>query len=95
MSVCESVNLWVPPENFSLVEPGIFRSGFPKKKNFAFLKKLKIRSIVCLVQEEYPSANLQFLHSIGAKLMQFGVAGNKVLHTPIYTHIHTHTLPDR
>jgi hypothetical protein len=36
----------LPPENFTLVTPFIYRSGFPKKKNFQFLKKLKLKSIL-------------------------------------------------
>jgi tyrosine-protein phosphatase SIW14 len=72
-----ALDCWVPPDNFSMVDTGIYRSGFPKKKNFPFLKKIGIKAIICLVLEEYPKANTDFLHSIGAKLYQFGVAGNK------------------
>jgi tyrosine-protein phosphatase SIW14 len=35
-----------PCENFNLVTPGVYRSAFPKKKNFKFLKKLKLKSIL-------------------------------------------------
>lgn len=35
-----------PPENFAMVMPGVYRSGFPKKQNFEFLKKLKIKTIL-------------------------------------------------
>jgi hypothetical protein len=35
-----------PMENFTLVTPGVFRSSFPKKKNFSFLKKLKLKSVL-------------------------------------------------
>ncbi|KXN70292.1 hypothetical protein CONCODRAFT_7130 [Conidiobolus coronatus NRRL 28638] len=44
----------LPPENFTLVTPFIYRSGFPKKKNFQFLKKLKLKSILTLILEDYP-----------------------------------------
>lgn len=37
-----------PMENFSLVVPGVYRSAFPKKRNFAFLKKLGVKSILCV-----------------------------------------------
>jgi tyrosine-protein phosphatase SIW14 len=36
----------VPPENISLVCKGIYRSSFPKKKTFDFVKKLKLKSIL-------------------------------------------------
>ncbi|RSH90062.1 hypothetical protein EHS25_001395 [Saitozyma podzolica] len=38
----------VPPINFSLVAPGVYRSGHPNKKNFGFLRRLKLRGIMYL-----------------------------------------------
>jgi tyrosine-protein phosphatase SIW14 len=76
MSEEEDGVFW-PPDNFAVVCKGIYRSGFPKKKNFGFLKKLGIRMVIYLCLEEYPKANIEFLETIGAKLCQFGVAGNK------------------
>ncbi|KAJ1678379.1 hypothetical protein EV182_004170 [Spiromyces aspiralis] len=35
-----------PPANFAMVAPFIYRSGMPKKKNFAFLKRLGLKSIL-------------------------------------------------
>jgi len=36
-----------PPENFAIVAPGIFRSSFPRRKNFRFLKEsLKLKSVL-------------------------------------------------
>ena len=67
-----------PMENFVLVSPGIFRSAFPKKRNFSFLKKLKLKSILTLILEEYPTQNMAFLQDNNIKFFQFGVAGNKV-----------------
>ncbi|EPZ33600.1 protein-tyrosine phosphatase [Rozella allomycis CSF55] len=66
-----------PPENFSLVCPGVYRSSFPKKRHFPFIKKLKLKSIVTLILEDYPEINLQFLNENNIKLYQFGVPGNK------------------
>ncbi|KAI3969699.1 hypothetical protein MKX01_020260, partial [Papaver californicum] len=37
--------LFVPPLNFSMVDNGIFRSGFPHTSNFSFLQTLGLRSI--------------------------------------------------
>lgn len=67
----------VPPFNFAMVHRGVYRSGYPTKKNFAFLRRLGIRTVVYLCPEPYPEANRKFLRSIGARLMQFGLAGNK------------------
>ena len=68
----------IPPENFSMVEGGLYRSGFPKKKNFPFLKALGIKSILTLVLEEYPATHQEFNAQNGIQLLQFGVPGNKV-----------------
>lgn len=36
----------VPPENFALVCPGVYRSGFPKKRNFGFMQTLGLKTIL-------------------------------------------------
>ncbi|KAM2895708.1 hypothetical protein FF1_010773 [Malus domestica] len=64
-----------PPINFSMVEDGIFRSGFPQPSNFPFLKSLNLRSIIYLCPEPYPEANLEFLRSQNIRLLQFGIEG--------------------
>lgn len=40
--------LYVPPLNFSLVEDGIYRSGFPMPINYPFLEQLGIKTIIYL-----------------------------------------------
>lgn len=40
--------IYVPPLNFSLVEDGIYRSGFPMPINYPFLKQLKLKTIIYL-----------------------------------------------
>jgi tyrosine-protein phosphatase SIW14 len=66
-----------PCENFNLVISGVYRSAFPKRKNFKFLKKLQLKSILTLILEEYPEQNALFLKENNIKLFQFGVPGNK------------------
>ena len=36
----------VPPENFAMVCPGVYRSGFPKKRNFRFLEGLGLKTVL-------------------------------------------------
>jgi tyrosine-protein phosphatase SIW14 len=67
----------IPMENFSMVCKGVYRGAFPKKKNFPFLKKLGLKSILTLILEEYSEQNMKFLNENNIKLFQFGVAGNK------------------
>ncbi|XP_009134710.1 tyrosine-protein phosphatase DSP3 isoform X2 [Brassica rapa] len=63
------------PSNFSMVEDGIYRSGFPKPENFGFLTTLNLRSIIYLCPEPYPEENLKFLEANNIKLFQFGIEG--------------------
>ncbi|KAJ3190177.1 hypothetical protein HDU85_000468 [Gaertneriomyces sp. JEL0708] len=66
-----------PPENINMVSPGVYRSAFPKKKNFPYLTKLGLRSILTLILEDYPDQNKKFMEENNIRLFQFGVAGNK------------------
>eukprot|EP00614_Pseudopedinella_elastica_P003870 CAMPEP_0172610504 /NCGR_PEP_ID=MMETSP1068-20121228/30308_1 /TAXON_ID=35684 /ORGANISM="Pseudopedinella elastica, Strain CCMP716" /LENGTH=227 /DNA_ID=CAMNT_0013414237 /DNA_START=184 /DNA_END=867 /DNA_ORIENTATION=- len=66
-----------PPENFAIVEPGIYRSAFPMRRNFSYLARIGLRSILTLILEEYPEANTEFNKQNGVKLFQFGLEGNK------------------
>lgn len=68
----------IPPENFSHVVGDIYRSSFPRVENFDFLvKRLKLKSILVLIPEEYPAENLEFMEKAGIKLFQVGMSGNK------------------
>ncbi|XP_010549871.1 PREDICTED: probable tyrosine-protein phosphatase At1g05000 [Tarenaya hassleriana] len=71
----ESDGLLVPPLNFSMVEDGIYRSGFPEPANFSYLETLNLRSIIYMCPELYPEENLKFLESNNIKLFQFGIEG--------------------
>ncbi|GAY50161.1 hypothetical protein CUMW_124610 [Citrus unshiu] len=65
----------VPPPNFSMVEEGIYRSGFPQSSNFPFLQTLNLRSIIYLCPEPYPLENLKFLAAQNIRLFHFGIEG--------------------
>lgn len=66
-----------PPENFAPVINKIYRLSFPQPPNFAFLQKLKLKSVLCLIPEEYPDSHLEFFEKEGIKLFQLGMSGNK------------------
>lgn len=36
----------VPPINFALVAPGVYRSGHPNRRNFGFLARLGLKTVV-------------------------------------------------
>ncbi|CAI9086860.1 OLC1v1020779C1 [Oldenlandia corymbosa var. corymbosa] len=69
--------LLAPPLNFSMVDYGVFRSGFPDSANFSFLLTLGLRSVIYLCPEPYPLANAEFLKANGILLFQFGIEGSK------------------
>lgn len=44
----------VPPENFGIVETGIYRSTKLESENFPFLQTLDLKSIIILDTEKPP-----------------------------------------
>lgn len=66
-----------PPENFAPVINRIYRSSFPQLPSFAFLKALKLKSVLCLIPEEYPKLHQDFFEKEGIQLFQMGMSGNK------------------
>ncbi|KAK6915753.1 Atypical dual-specificity phosphatase Siw14-like [Dillenia turbinata] len=73
----ETEELLVPPTNFSMVDEGIYRSGFPDPENFSFLQTLSLKSVIYLCPEPYPEENAEFLRSNNVRLFQFGIDGTK------------------
>lgn len=67
----------LPPDNFAMVNSHVYRSSFPKKKHFPFLRTLGLRSVLTLILEEYPETNSSFLDTNGITFFQFGIPGNK------------------
>ena len=71
-------DLVLAPENFSMVETGVYRSAFPRAKNQSFLLRLGIKTIIPLVPEDYPVAMTDFCNRNGIRLISScGVDGNK------------------
>lgn len=66
-----------PPENFAPVINHIYRSSFPQPQNFAFLRTLKLRLVLCLIPEDYPNVQRDFLAAENIQLFQLGMLGNK------------------
>lgn len=72
----------VPPENFGLAEPGIFRCTKLESKNFPFLETLRLKSIVVLDAEKPPRLLKDFLENNQVEF--YNIGGLK-----ISNHIHT------
>lgn len=69
--------LLYPPPNFATVASGLFRSSFPQVEHFGFLDRLKLRTILTLVQEPYPVELIKHYERVGIKLIQYAIPGNK------------------
>ena len=65
------------PENFAMVESGVYRSAFPRSKNILFLSSLNLKSVVALIPEDYPAHMVEFYKKNDIKLIKFGLDGNK------------------
>jgi len=50
----------ITPFRFAIVEEGLYRGAYPTTKNFTFLKRLKLRTIVSLIPEPPNKELLQF-----------------------------------
>ena len=62
----DTKHLLVPPLNFAMVVPGIYRSGFFNYRNYRFLKEsVRIRSVMHLSTEKYTE------HKIGQDNLVF------------------------
>lgn len=71
------LRLLIPPFNFSMVDDGVYRSGYPQKNNLPFLQTLKLRSIVYLCPEPYPDVLVEFLKKYNIQLFHHGIEGTK------------------
>ncbi len=54
---------------------------YPNKKNYEFLKKIKLKTILCLAPDDY--AHQEFLHENDIQFFQFNLQGNKEPFTEI------------
>jgi tyrosine-protein phosphatase SIW14 len=73
------------PENFAMVEHGVYRSSFPRTKNISFLQRLNLKSVVSLVPEDYPEAMIDFYKLNGTRLFPLGLDG-MIRSTATFTH---------
>lgn len=76
------------PANFGTVVPGlVYRSSFPQLEDYAFVKTLKLKTVVTLVQKEFPDGYQAFLHQNGIKHHVFDMKGTKKEEIPFQTMI--------
>jgi len=65
------------PLNFGVVIPGVYRCGYPQADDLDFLKSLGLKTIVSLVQKEYPEGYQAFIETNGIKHVIIEMQGTK------------------
>ncbi|KAJ1904001.1 tyrosine-protein phosphatase siw14, partial [Tieghemiomyces parasiticus] len=73
----------VPPLNFALVVPGIYRSGHPNSRNHAFLLKLGIRTVIYMNEDDPQPEHVQFVKDNAIGFHHFRTKANKEPYTEI------------
>lgn len=69
--------LLVPPLNFQNVTFGISRSGHPNERNYEFLRRLRLKTIMYVATDDYRSKISSFAEEEGIKVLHFRVSVNK------------------
>lgn len=72
----------VPPINFALVSPGVYRSGHPNRKNFPFLLGLSLKTIIYVESTAYRPDSQAFTDSNKINLYTFDLSNESKLFTP-------------
>eukprot|EP00127_Corallochytrium_limacisporum_P005299 Clim_evm30s202 gene=Clim_evmTU30s202 len=74
---------FVPPINFAMVAPGVYRSGFPNPRNLSFLRVLHLRTVVNIGTDSYSENLMSFFDERGITVLEFPLKGNKEPFTEI------------
>ena len=69
--------MFVSPLNFAMVSAGVYRSGYPGERNFPFLARLKLKTILHVGLKKYLPANVRFAEEQGIRVLQCPLSGNK------------------
>ena len=73
------MELLEPPVRYGVVNKRIYRGGYPILRNFRFLSRLRIKTIISLTPEP-PSGDLEiFASSLGATIHHFEIQQNTLL----------------
>ncbi|EMC97567.1 hypothetical protein BAUCODRAFT_53222, partial [Baudoinia panamericana UAMH 10762] len=68
----------IPPPNFGATKDGnLYRSAFPQDRNIDFLRSLKFRNVLCLVDTEPSEAYSRWIGDDGIKRLRVDIAPNK------------------
>lgn len=69
--------LLVPPLNFAMVLPEIYRSGYPNQRNYTFLDKLKLKTVIYIGTDGYSSELCEYWSKSNVRLYTFPLVPNR------------------
>lgn len=81
----EKVTIPGQPNNFGIVVPGVYRSSYPQEADYAFIQKLKLKTIVTLVDKDIPETFLPFMKANGIQHRHIIMQGTKKEAIPVST----------
>ncbi|KAE8225392.1 hypothetical protein CF319_g1844 [Tilletia indica] len=76
-AVISTSHVVVPPLNFDVVAAGVYRSGHPNERNFDFMERLGLRSIMYLANDDYRENVAGWARETGLKIFHFPLEVNK------------------
>ncbi|KAI8143532.1 protein-tyrosine phosphatase [Fennellomyces sp. T-0311] len=69
-----ALKLYTPPEQFGIVEPGIYRSDMLQPLHFPFIKQINFKTVVMLSPEMPNRVTSNLMEECGMKLVHLGMA---------------------
>lgn len=69
--------LLVPPLNFQTVAIGVSRSGHPNERNYEFLRRLRLKTVMYLAEDDYRPTMTFFAQREGVKILHHRITVNK------------------
>ncbi|ROV93050.1 hypothetical protein VPNG_09432 [Cytospora leucostoma] len=73
------------PINFGTVVPGVYRSSYPREEDYEFIQKLKLKTIVTLVDKDIPETFIPFMQANGIQHQKIALQGTKKETVPVST----------
>ncbi|KYR02976.1 hypothetical protein DLAC_00460 [Tieghemostelium lacteum] len=64
----------IPPFRFAIVEEGLFRGSYPTDRNFRFLKRMKLKTIISLTPKPPTKSFYTFCERYGTSTKHFSVS---------------------
>lgn len=72
----DALQMRIPPLNLACVLPGIYRSGYPNRRNFEYMKTIGLKSVLCLCVDDVLPANVEFYAANNIRFFHVGIVGN-------------------